>query len=390
MLLHSLLLLLIGFGHFALIVVAVNYTHGVGFRAKALDVATVAALAIVGLATLATAWWARGHAVSEWPVPLLVYSAVCLIIALVVFPGITIARSLRPLPAGVTSRFNPTRTLATSDSSTSWMVRIPGNEALQLAIREVEITIPDLPSPLDGLTILHLTDLHMGPTYPRAYFEAVADEAARLGADLVLCSGDIVEHQKVIPWVVPILGRIPKGLGRFAILGNHDFHHHPGAIRSAVEAAGFEDVDGRWRVVEADGARIAIGGTSAPWGEPIDQKSAPAADLRIVLSHTPDRFPRLAAAGTIDLVLAGHNHGGQVRLPVVGPVLMPSVYSRRFDRGFFRIGRSLMFVGQGIGAKHPVRYNCPPELTRLRLVAAPAEVRQETRTGRAEPIPQTA
>ena len=69
-------------------------------------------------------------------------------------------------------------------------------------------------------------------------------------------------------------------------------------------------------------------------------------------------------------MLSGHNHGGQVRFPVIGPVLMPSLYSRRFDRGFFRSGRTLMHVSQGVAGKHPVRYGCPPEISRLVLRAA--------------------
>jgi predicted MPP superfamily phosphohydrolase len=96
----------------------------------------------------------------------------------------------------------------------------------------------------------------------------------------------------------------------------------------------------------------------------------PPADFRILLSHSPDRFYRAVKWG-IDLVLAGHNHGGQIRLPVVGAVFMPSIYSRRFDRGFFRRGRTLMYASDGVAGKQPVRYGCPPEVTRF--VLRPAE-----------------
>ena len=66
-------------------------------------------------------------------------------------------------------------------------------------------------------------------------------------------------------------------------------------------------------------------------------------------------------------MLSGHNHGGQIRLPVLGPVFMPSIYSRRFDRGFFRSGQTLLYVSEGIGGKHPIRYGCPPEVCRFVL-----------------------
>jgi predicted MPP superfamily phosphohydrolase len=92
-----------------------------------------------------------------------------------------------------------------------------------------------------------------------------------------------------------------------------------------------------------------------------------------LLSHSPDQFPRAARWG-IDLVLSGHNHAGQIRFPLVGPIFMPSIYSRRFDRGFFRSGRSLLYVSQGVAGQHPIRYGgCLPEVTRLVLrAAAPA------------------
>jgi predicted MPP superfamily phosphohydrolase len=100
----------------------------------------------------------------------------------------------------------------------------------------------------------------------------------------------------------------------------------------------------------------------------------PPADFRILLSHSPDRFYRAARWG-IDLMLSGHNHGGQIRLPLVGAVFMPSIYSRRFDRGFFRRGRTLMYVSEGISGKHPYRYGgCPPEITRFVLRTAPPSI----------------
>ena len=100
----------------------------------------------------------------------------------------------------------------------------------------------------------------------------------------------------------------------------------------------------------------------------------PEADFRILLSHSPDRLAWAARWG-IDLMLSGHNHGGQIRFPLIGPVFMPSLYSRRYDRGFFRAGPTLLHVSQGIGGQHPLRYGgCAPEISRFVLrVAEPVE-----------------
>ncbi len=190
-------------------------------------------------------------------------------------------------------------------------------------------------------------------------------------ADLIVLTGDIVDDDEMIDWIEPLLAPLEARLGKYAILGNHDERHQPRAIVAELDRAGFETLEGHWTTIEVDGATIAIGGTSAPWGPDVDPRAMPAADFRILLSHTPDRFYRAARWG-IDLMLSGHNHGGQIRLPFVGAVFMPSVYSRRFDRGFFRRGNTLMYVSEGIAGMHPVRYGCTPEVTRLVLRAATA------------------
>jgi uncharacterized protein len=125
-------------------------------------------------------------------------------------------------------------------------------------------------------------------------------------------------------------------------------------------------LEGRWTTISAQGSSIAIGGTDFPWGPAIDPQEIPPADLSILLSHSPDLFYKAQDWG-VDLMFSGHNHGGQIRLPFVGPVFMPSRYSRRFDRGFFRAKRTLLYVSEGIAGKHPVRYGCHPEITRFVL-----------------------
>ena len=105
------------------------------------------------------------------------------------------------------------------------------------------------------------------------------------------------------------------------------------------------------------------------WPEQVGRQGA----FQVLLSHAPDLFYWAERAG-FDLMLSGHNHGGQVRLPLVGSVFMPSRYSRRFDRDFFRSGPTLLHVSQGIAGKHPVRYGCIPELSRI-VLRSPAALR---------------
>ena len=177
----------------------------------------------------------------------------------------------------------------------------------------------------------------------------------------MLITGDLVDADEVIAWIEPVLEPLEARLGKYAILGNHDVEHHPHRVLDALANAGFAWLEGRWCRLEKNGARLALGGTSAPWGPALVSASVPAADFRILLSHSPDQFYKARDWG-VELMFSGHNHGGQIRLPAFGPVFMPSIYSRRFDRGFFRSGPTFLYVSEGVAGKHPYRYGCPPEV----------------------------
>ena len=140
-----------------------------------------------------------------------------------------------------------------------------------------------------------------------------------------------MEDDETISWVEPLLSPLEARLGKFAILGNHDNEHQPQAIAGELARAGFEMLEGRWTTLDLEQTTLAIGGTSAPWGPAFGASEVPLADFRILLSHSPDLFYKAQRRG-IDLMLSGHNHGGQIRFPLVGAVFVPSRYSRRFDR----------------------------------------------------------
>ena len=362
-------------GHVALFVVALNMLHSTAIPERVLDGLNLAWLAalVAGLVAMVV-----GGSWTGWPPAGQAYAVSCLVMALVAIPVVTTVRAFRRPPSGVATRDSeidlgagPDAVDAIGDGKYSWLLRLPGNHALRLRKVDCELTLPGLPPALDGLAVVHLTDLHFARCYRRAFFEAVADEAARWDADLVAFTGDLLDDAETYDWTEPVMGRLKGRLGQFSILGNHDHSLRPGRARRSLRKAGFADLEGRWVRLEVDGATLAIGGTSAPWGPRLDYGAAPDADFRLVLSHSPDQFPAAAAAG-VNLILAGHNHGGQVRLPGFGPLLMPSLYSRHFDRGFFRNGSSTLYVSQGVGGKHPIRYGCTPEVTRFVLRAAPA------------------
>ena len=101
-------------------------------------------------------------------------------------------------------------------------------------------------------------------------------------------------------------------------------------------------------------------------GEHPDFSGAPEDAFRLLLSHTPDHIHWARSQG-IDLMLSGHNHGGQIVLPVVGPVYSPSRYGCKYSAGVFWEDPTLLYVSRGVSGRHPLRYNCLPEMTKLVL-----------------------
>jgi len=247
--------------------------------------------------------------------------------------------------------------------------RLPGNEIFSVEFVRRELRVLRLPPALNGLSILHLTDLHMNGTPDRSFFEWACARAAEERPDLVAMTGDVIDHLGVADWLTTTLGRFPAiaPLGCYFVLGNHDLHVDGPAVRSAMEHIGWTHLAGRTVVKELNGHALLLAGTERPWaGADPPLTDAPRADLRILLSHAP-HLVHVARRQQVDLMLAGHLHGGQVRWPLLGPLS-----GGKFHSGLFDVPPTLLHVGRGLGqmAMAPYRWRCPPEVTMLILRSA--------------------
>ena len=246
-------------------------------------------------------------------------------------------------------------------------VGLPGNEVFRLHVERKKFRLPRLPRGLAGLRIVQLTDLHLTGKIGRDFYEEVVTLANSLAPDLVVMTGDIAEREKCLPWVQPLFARLRARHGKFYILGNHDFLlPKPQVLRNELHAAGFFDLAGTWTRLSINGGSILLAGNELPWHGPAPQVPPVDEAFRILLAHTPDLFD-WAQKEAFDLMLAGHNHGGQICLPLVGALVAPSKYGVRYAAGMFREGPTLLHVGRGIAGEHLLRWNCPPELTLLEL-----------------------
>jgi predicted MPP superfamily phosphohydrolase len=235
-----------------------------------------------------------------------------------------------------------------------------------LSVRYFEIDVPVLGG--ERLRIAHLSDLHMGDALPFDFQLEALDLARAQHPDVLVLTGDFVEGRTALPllerWAAQAATVAPRVVYS---LGNHDHWIDASAIENILDGAGMQRATGRIVPIRSDGPRVVITGTDAPWGGDAAVFDGDA-DVRIVLSHTADNIYDLSRRGAT-VVFSGHYHGGQIRLPLIGAIVVPSRYGRRFDRGRFHVGGTDLIVSSGVGAERPpLRLFCPPDVVVVDLV----------------------
>lgn len=222
------------------------------------------------------------------------------------------------------------------------------------------VTIPSWQGP--HIRIAHLSDVHINAHIPEEYYRDVMKAAADERPDLAFFTGDFSTNIDVLPALPRVIHPIGR-LGSFATLGNHDYWVGANAVRDVVRKSGLSLLTDESTEIEIDGHRVVITGCDTPWGSRKARLPQPIhGGLHLVLSHTADNIYRLSATGA-DVVFSGHYHAGQFRVPWLGPIIMPSVYGRRFDHGHFVVRGTHLFVASGVGTSMPpLRIYCQPDI----------------------------
>jgi uncharacterized protein len=255
----------------------------------------------------------------------------------------------------------------------TWLGRLPGNQVLKVCVQEKQIALPRLAAGQGGLRVAHLTDLHMSGRMTRPFYEYVVDQTNRCGADIIAITGDLVDTNECLDWIPDVLGRLRATSGVFYVLGNHDKRVDQPRLRAALSKTDWIHVGSSTHRLRLSAMDILIGGNELPWfGPPADFDACPdhnaaGLPLRVALSHSPDQFG-WARTNEIDLLLAGHVHGGQICLPVIGPFTAPSMHGVRYAAGTFCVDKTVLHVSRGTASLTPLRWNCPPEIAVLQLV----------------------
>ena len=305
------------------------------------------------------------------------YLLVCLGIALVGLPFVTLLRLLGGRPEVVADEQTETVDVAkelggrpVGEGKQSWVAKLPINQLFRVDFTRLALRLPDLPPAWDGLSILHLSDLHFRGVPAFDYYEWVIERClAHEPPDLLVVTGDLVDTETHHEWIGPLLGRLRWNVAALAILGNHDYWQRPEQVRESLRQTGFRVVGNSWEKIEVRGEPLVVIGNETPWFRPgPDLSELPAEGFRLCLSHTPDNIGWARRHG-VRLMLSGHNHGGQIRLPLFGSIFVPSRFSRRYDCGTYHEAPTVLHVNRGLSGKEPLRIRCNPQVTRIVLSA---------------------
>ena len=244
-----------------------------------------------------------------------------------------------------------------------------------LVLERRTIRLPHLSPALDGFRMALMSDHHLFPFTPRELLERAVEQANALRPDMILLAGDYVcEDVESIRELAPMLGRLNAKYGVFAVLGNYDCLRQPDLIRTQLALQSIEVLVNRGLQVGPSAGRLFLAGLDSVWRGAPDPIRAfcnyREGGVALALVHEPDYFPTLARLTSVNIQFSGHSHAGQVRIPAVGPVVLPP-WGRIYHTGLYELNGRFVYTGRGLGmVELPLRFDCPPELTEITLAAA--------------------
>lgn len=250
-------------------------------------------------------------------------------------------------------------------------------EPAGLTLQRATLHVPRWRAEHGGVRVAVLTDLHVGsPHTGPEKLRRVVERANAESPDLVVLLGDyviqgIVGGEFVEPESIAAeLGKLRARHGVFAVLGNHDWWLDGARVTEALTRAGVVVLENGAARVERDGRSFWVAGVADLWTRKPDiegcLRQVGEEDPVLLITHNPDIFPDVPER--VSLTLAGHTHGGQVNLPVVGRPVVPSRFNQRYAMGHVIEGGRNLFVSGGVGTSIiPVRFRVPPEVVILTL-----------------------
>ncbi len=247
-------------------------------------------------------------------------------------------------------------------------------EPRSFVVEDVSLPLAKIP-PGRELRLVHLSDLHLR-TLP-AHFQKAAETVNALKPDLILLTGDYLEQGRSLRGVLKFLRRLKAARGIYAVQGNWEYWARLEGenLRRSFDRVGVKLLIDQRHDLSVRQIPLSILGLDYPSASVNIDRVRRVADpdrLNLLLSHVP-AFNHETLGGLVDLILSGHTHGGQIRIPFFPPLYLPR-FSGRFVSGLYRVTprKIPLYVNRGLGTSVlPVRFLCRPEITLLRIGSVP-------------------
>jgi hypothetical protein len=260
-------------------------------------------------------------------------------------------------------------------------------ERHRIDVSPSEVFVPGLPQGFEGFRIAQISDIHLDEFTEPFFVRDVVNRVNSLNPDAVMITGDFVTSEFAprkfamgAAWqCAGLLDRLTCRQ-RYAVLGNHDLMVGPRQVAEALADHGITVLRNSHVPLERAGGRIWLAGLDDPvQGAPLPDVAIPDSirnlprEPIVLMCHAPDYADIVLlhpSCSSVALMLCGHTHGGQIRLPLIGAMVLPEM-GRKYIEGWFRLGNMQLHVNRGIGTIGvPFRFDCPPEISLLTLHSA--------------------
>lgn len=249
-----------------------------------------------------------------------------------------------------------------------------------LIVNEIKIVKNSLPESFNGLKVVHLSDIHYGKTINNNKLEKVVEKINLINPDIVIFTGDLIDKDtnitnKIINDISNILNKIESKYGKYSVKGNHDYGSD--SFIEIMENSDFYILENSYDLIYSEKKDyIYIGGLSSSIKTNIDYNNTLEyfnnennnKDIfKLILMHEPDNIDNVLEYQSMDLALAGHSHGGQVRLPYLGP-LMKVRDAKKYPNSHYKINDTDLYVSYGLGTStYPFRLFNKPSINFYRI-----------------------
>ena len=234
-----------------------------------------------------------------------------------------------------------------------------------LKVKEYPIYSDSVPNDFDGIKIIHFSDLHYKRAITREKIDKIVDEINLIKPDIVVFTGDLIDKDSIIleddiKYLKSTLSKINAKYAKYAVMGNHDYNKIE-TVENIYNDAGFNYLNNSYDIIYGkNSGKIFISGISSVSYKQDDMTSAleylkdnKDIDYKIVLVHEPDFADSIINEYSVDLILSGHSHNGQIRIPLVGALYTPENAKKYYDE-YYSINNTDLYISSGIGVS---KYN---------------------------------